>query len=234
MSISKSDVKDLDFIDASELASTNQNNFRSGDSVESTTSSTKTIVFSVGTLLINGDLPTEAGDNVILSGTTGADGTYIVASVVDDVTITVSESINDSTGGSAAFKYPSGASKVGYDNTISSLSAEDIQDAIDEIATTGINAEAHRVLDQLTHELDENYYEEYTYNGPRISNITVWTDSSKTLKIREYDYTYNGPLINTEIIKQYNSSESLIETLTSTYIYNGARISNITTIRTTS
>lgn len=233
MSISKSDVKDLDFIDAPELASTNQSTFRSGDSVESTTSSTKTIVFSSGTLLVNGDLPPEIGDNVIISGTTGADGTYTIASVVDDVTITVSESINDSTGGSAAFKYPAGASKVGYDNTASGLTSLTVQDAIDELEANPFNEEAHRLLDQLTHKLDENYYEEYTYTGINVSNATIWTNSGKTLKIREYIYTYSGAFVSTVTVKQYDSEGDLIEQIVHTYNYSGARISDITAVRTT-
>lgn len=233
MGISKADVKDLDFIDASELASTNKVNYRSGDSLVSTTSSTKTIVFSVGTLLVNGDLPPESGDTIILSGTTAADGTYTIDTVVDDVTLTVNESINDSTGGTAAFRYPAGAFKVGYNNETSSLTAEDVQAAIDEIAISGINAEAHRLLDQLTHELDEDYYEEYTYNGAKIQDVIVWTTVGKTTKIREYNYTYSGYRVTTETIKQYDSGGSLAETLTLTYAYSGAKISNVTAVRTT-
>lgn len=234
MSITKADVKDLDFIDAPELASTNKTNYRSGTSLVSTTSATKTVVFITGTLLVNGDLPPEPGDSIVLSGTSAADGTYTVATIVDDETLTVSESIADSSGGSAAFMYPAGASKVGYNNETSALSAETVQGAIDEIAISGINSEAHRLLDQLTHEqIDENYYEEYTFSGSKISNVTVWTNSGKTLKMREYDYVYSGAYVGTETIKQYDSGGSLVETLTLTYNYNGSKINDITAVRTT-
>jgi len=232
MSITKADVKDLDFIDAPELASTNKTNYRSGTSVTSTTSSTKTVTFTSGTLLINGDLPPEPGDSIVLSGTSAADGTYTVATIVDDENLTVSESIADSTGGSAAFMYPAGASKVGYYNTTSGLSAETVQGALDEIVDESLSIINHRTLDELTHELDENYYEEYTFSGSKISNVTVWTSVGKTLKIREYDYTYSGAYVSTETIKQYDGGGSLVETLTLTYVYSGSKISNVTAVRT--
>ena len=229
--ISKEDVRDLDFIDAEELASTNQSDYRSGDSLVSTTSSTQTVLFTAGVLLINGDYPIEEGDTIILTGTTGgADGTYTVATIVDDVTLTVSEAINDSTGGSAAFRYPPGAIKVGYDNTSSGLTASNVQDAIDELEANPFNEEAHRTLHQLTHILDRSYYEEYTYTGPQITNVTVWTDSGKTQKVREYDYTYTGPRVTGETEKQYDSGGSLKETITYTYSYTGAYIDNITAV----
>lgn len=90
----------------------------------------------------------------------------------------------------------------------------------------------HRLIDELTHDLDESYYWENTYDGGgRISNTTVWTDSGKTVKIREHTYTYLSGKLNTAVTKQYDSVGSLLETLTETYVWSGARVSNITCVR---
>lgn len=98
--------------------------------------------------------------------------------------------------------------------------------------TGGFSSEAHRTLDQFTHALDEDYYEEYTYTGNYVSNVTVWTNSGKTLKIREYDYTYSGGRVSTEVAKQYNGVGTLVETLTYTYTYSSGKVQSITCART--
>lgn len=98
--------------------------------------------------------------------------------------------------------------------------------------TGGFSSEAHRTLDQFTHNLDEDYYEEYTYTGNYVSNVTVWTNSGKTLKIREYDYTYSGGRVSTEVAKQYNGVGTLVETLTYTYAYLAGKVQSITCVRT--
>lgn len=100
-----------------------------------------------------------------------------------------------------------------------------------EIDLTGLDAAAHRTLDQLTHELDEDYYEEYTYASGRVSNTTVWTDSGKTSKIREYDYTYTTGKMTQSVTKQYDSVGSLVETLTKTYVWSGSLIQSVTCVR---
>ena len=99
------------------------------------------------------------------------------------------------------------------------------------LAGGGITEAQHRTLDQLVHDLDENHYREYTYASGKVSNVTDWTDSGKTLKVREYDYTYTGRKVQTETVKQYDGAGSLVETLTYTYSYSGAQISNYTCVR---
>lgn len=98
--------------------------------------------------------------------------------------------------------------------------------------TDSVSPSGHRILDQLTHNLDEDYYEEYTYNvSGSVSNTTFWTDSGKTLKIREYDYTYAGGKMTQSVEKQYDGSGTLVETLTKTYTWASSRITSITCIR---
>ena len=97
--------------------------------------------------------------------------------------------------------------------------------------TAGLSSEAHRTFDQLTHELDESYYEEHTYSGGRVTSSVVWTDSGKTLKIREYSYTYTTGRITGAVEKQYDGSGTLVETLTKTYAWTGARLDSVTCVR---
>jgi hypothetical protein len=101
----------------------------------------------------------------------------------------------------------------------------------DLLSGSGLTEEEHRDLDQLVHQLAEDYYSEYSYSFNRIINIDIWEDATKTTKIRDFSYTYTGNRINTETIKQYDESGVLIETLTYTYNYTGFRISSVTCVR---
>lgn len=102
-----------------------------------------------------------------------------------------------------------------------------------DLLSGGMSPDTHRQLDQLVHDLDEDYYEEYTYVASKITNVTVWTTSGKTKKIREYAYTYSGIKITQEVITQYDSDGNWSEKLTLAYVYTGAQISDITSVRTT-
>ena len=102
-----------------------------------------------------------------------------------------------------------------------------------DLLAGGMSEEAHRTLDQLTHDLDEGYYEEATYSSGKITNITTWETSSKLKKIREWAYTYTGIRVTTEVITQYDSAGSWKERLTLSYVYSGSRVANVTSVRTT-
>lgn len=91
----------------------------------------------------------------------------------------------------------------------------------------GLTEGAHKVLDTLIHDLAEDRYEEFTYSGNHVTNITVWTDSGKTTKIREWQYTYSGNKVSTETVIQYNASGVEVERVVSTFTYSGNKVSNI-------
>lgn len=97
--------------------------------------------------------------------------------------------------------------------------------------TDKVSEANHRLLDTLTHELDEDYYEEYTYSGNYVSADIVWTDSGKTTKIREYTYTYDTGKMVGSVEKQYNGSGTLVETLTKTYTWTGSKLTSVTCVR---
>jgi len=85
----------------------------------------------------------------------------------------------------------------------------------------GLGLSGHRLIDELTHDLDESCYVRYTYVGNRLVNVTVWTDSSQTLKIREYQITYSGLLISQLVEIQYDNAGNEVERLTHSFEYQG-------------
>jgi hypothetical protein len=130
MGISKADIVDLDIVDSTELAATGVTSYRTGNTVTSTTSGTKVILFPGSVSLIYGDDPVEVGDKVVLTGTSGANGTYTVANVLTDQSLDVVEAIATSTGGTAAFRNKSGALRVGVDTSTFVASANSTAQAV--------------------------------------------------------------------------------------------------------
>lgn len=141
--ISKDDIKDLDIADATELASTGSATYRTGSSVTSTTSGTNLITFPGTVSVIYGDDPVESGDKIVLTGTTGADGTYTVNTVLTDQTLNVLEVIATSTGGTASFKNKAGALRVGVDSSTFKFS---------------VGSEVQAVLKDIDTKLDDKAY----------------------------------------------------------------------------
>jgi hypothetical protein len=120
--IRKEDLLDADFIDAPELISDGLTSVYLTTAVVSTNVPPQTVVVALPAdgegILTGRDHPVSPLDLVRLSGTIGgADGTYTVATVVDDLTFTVVEPIVASTGGSISFLFPAGATTVGVDPT---------------------------------------------------------------------------------------------------------------------
>lgn len=118
-------------------------------------------------------------------------------------------------------------------NVSGALKAKDSVGVFDLRSGSGLSAAQHLVLDQLVHDVDENYYEEYTRSAGKVTNITVWTDSGKTIKIREYQYTYSGNKIDTETIIQYDGGGSEVERMTLTYTFTGNLLTSVSCVRTT-
>jgi hypothetical protein len=147
--ISKADIADLDFVDALELAATEStsDNYLTR-AVVSTTSGTKTVVVTIppGDEGLTGrDFPVEVGDLAIITGTSGGlgNGTFTVATVVDDTSFTVLEAIGTSTGGSVTFRYSAGTKKIGINPTGLIHSTSNVLDGVvrdlDAAITGGID-----------------------------------------------------------------------------------------------
>ena len=95
----------------------------------------------------------------------------------------------------------------------------------------GLDEENHTALDTLTHELSEDCYTEITYDGFFPTAVTIWTDVSKTTKIREELITYSGFSVATLITIQYDEAGLEKERLEENFNYNSAKISNYSTVR---
>ena len=245
-SIAKEDLVDLDFIDAPELASIGSASdaYKSSVSVTSTTAATKRVVISGFNLATERDTPTEAGDLVVLAGTTGgADGTYTFDAVINANTFTVVEAIVDSTGGTAEFRHPPGASKVGVDPAaIAASSATTLQGVLEDIdgaiSSGGITESQHKALRDLIHFVDgpadgwaTGLYFEQLPSGDPFPTSGIWYESSgKTKKIVEQTVAYNANrTINTDTHKIYDTDGStVLVTLVDTYAYTGVFIDTVT------
>lgn len=173
----------------------------------------------------------EPGDVVVIAGSSAADGTYTVDSVTDAQNFTVIETISDSTGGTVSIYHPVASTRIGIRNSTLqwTTTATDLQGALDDLDPTGsgLSANEHRDLDQLVHLVAEDSYEEITYSGIFATNITTWTDSGKTTKIREEQYTYIGNKPQTGVIIQYDATGTEVERINETYNYTSGKISSI-------
>lgn len=125
----------------------------------------------------------------------------------------------------SSIKIPSGALD-GYVLTSDSSGSASWQEA-PGASGSGITITQHENTDSLVHNLAENYYEEYIYSGTKVTGIIEWTNSGKTIKVRESQYIYSGTQVTQEINIQYNSIGVEIQRLTSNYSYSGAKVASI-------
>jgi len=98
----------------------------------------------------------------------------------------------------------------------------------------GLSEEEHETLDTLVHDIDETSYEEYTYSGPDITNVTIWTSVAKVKKIREEQYTYGvGHRVLQVVTTQYDSAGNTKMTMTENYTYTvNNRASTVARVKT--
>lgn len=85
----------------------------------------------------------------------------------------------------------------------------------------------HMALDQLTHNISETSYMEVTRSGGQVTNVTYWTDSGKTTKIRETAISRTGGLVNQVVMTQYDSMGVASEVLTGTITRSGGQVQSI-------
>lgn len=101
---------------------------------------------------------------------------------------------------------------------------------------SGITPTEHQDLDQLVHSIEEDSYEDYTYGlFGRLDNVTIWTDSGQTVKIRETQFTYTGLRVTQVVTIQYDAAGLEVERVTETINYAfpfGNRVANIDRVRT--
>lgn len=98
------------------------------------------------------------------------------------------------------------------------------------ISVTTLIEDEHRSLDQLVHEIAEDAYTEYSYTGNQVTNITTYTDSGKTTKIREEEFTYSGTRVDTAVTIQYDGAGTIVERLTETFTYSGTQVISVDSV----
>jgi hypothetical protein len=133
--ISKTDINDSEIVDAIELASDGYYVYRTV-SLVSTTSLTREVKISTPTnldRLDNVDEPLQIGDRIEIIGNIAA-GFYTVEDIIDPTdTFKVLESILDSTGGTADFIHPSGASHIGVNSySFNNTSSTNLQEILED------------------------------------------------------------------------------------------------------
>lgn len=235
------DILDTEIFDAQELSSDGYSSYLTLPLV-----SISSGIFTVdptgvlsGGITIDPEFPVESGDRVYVEGATpgSVDGYYTIFEILSDTTFDIEESVVNSTGGNISFFHPSGASRIGVntDNFIQ-ISSSNVQDALEEldaaVAAGGITEGQHEALDTLVHNIAESSFEEGTYSGPfnRLSNVTIWTDGTKTTKIREVNFTYTGARVTTVVTIQYDEFGIAQDTLTETITYVGPFTNRIDTV----
>jgi len=165
-------------------------------------------------------------DKVVITGNAAA-GIYTVESVSDQQNLIVKEAVVDSTGGTIAIYHPNAATRIGVDDaTFDHVAGNTLHECLASIDDL-TSPYAHRDLDQLVHNIAETSYEEVTYTGVNPTSLIVWTNSGKTIKIREEQYTWNGNKVNTLTMIQYNAAGAEVERVVETYTYTGSKVTSI-------
>ena len=95
------------------------------------------------------------------------------------------------------------------------------------IGGSGITPAQHQALDQLVHLVAETSYLEITRTAGRVSDVTYWTDNTKTTKIRETNITRTAGQVSSVVVKQYDGTGTLAQTLTGTVTRTGGQASSI-------
>lgn len=249
--IRKTDLFDVDIIDAYELASDGRASTPA--SVYLTTTGVSTTAFTqtvVSTLPSDGeglktsdDHPVQVGDLLFITGSSpsgAADGQYTVASVVDDTSVTVVEAIADSTGGTLTWVYPAGAREVGFDPSGQSVTtASTVQQAITDIANAELTPEEHATLRQLIHLADGagGPYDWFATGAYRVitggvfpTSIVWYTDNTMGFKIVEKQITYNPNKTPATVYWAVYDTDgvTVLATATDTVSYSGAFETNRT------
>jgi hypothetical protein len=96
----------------------------------------------------------------------------------------------------------------------------------------GLSEADHELLDTLAHDIVENSFEEIVRVNRQPVNITIYTDATKTTKIRETQLTYTSRQPTEVVTIQYNASGLEVYRLTEVITYVARQVSTIERTRT--
>jgi len=232
MALTKADLRDVDVLDAYELKADGRSitaySIYLTTTGVSTTSGTQTVVSALAAdgegLLFSSDHPVEAGDSVVIVGSTAADGTYTVATIPTDTSVTVVEAIPTSTGGTLSWVYPPGASRMGFKPTQQNVTTSNLgQQVLTDLAN-------HELLD------NEPVGTGITYTVTRVGSSVSqekWANTGSALTIKTIDYTYTSGKVTTEVRKVFSPADgtTVIAQATLTYSYSGSNVTGAVIVR---
>lgn len=95
----------------------------------------------------------------------------------------------------------------------------------------GLSEATHKALDLLQHNIAEDAHQQVTRSSGKISNITYWTDSGETTKIRELALTRSSGLISQIDLIQYASGTENVR-ITGTVTRSGGKVDHIDWVET--
>jgi len=108
-----------------------------------------------------------------------------------------------------------------------------IHDSVGELnlrtGGSGITEGQHEALDTLVHEVAEDAYLEVVRSGGKVVDMIYWTDSGKTVKIRETNITRSAGKVSQIVRKHYDGAGVIItgQTLTGTVSRTSGQVSSI-------
>ncbi len=102
---------------------------------------------------------------------------------------------------------------------------------LSDLLAGGMGEDAHRLLDQLTHAIDEDSFDEVLRTNGKIDSIITWETDAKLKKIREVTVSRSAGKVASVVLKQYDASGVLKEQLTETYTRVNGRISSVNRVR---
>lgn len=240
MALRKEDLYDLDILSREELTSDGYYVYASGSLIHITSSMVHSgKIVTTDFFLKSIDDPVQSGDRLHIYDSDGADGYYTINEILSDYSFSVIEDANEVSYGGLHFMHPAGAKSIGFDPTgLASITATNLQDAIKEIAinSSGISETTHENLDTLTHHIAEDGYSLVIYDANKVMNYTIYTDSTMTKKIREYQLSYDINACHTQVasvnIIQYNAAGNPVNALNESFEYLGNKIISITSFKT--
>lgn len=97
---------------------------------------------------------------------------------------------------------------------------------------SGISEAQHKALDALQHFIAEDSHQQITRSGGRVSNVTHWTDSGETTKIREMVVTRSSGKVSQVDLIQYDGTGTEKVRITGTVTRSGGRVDYIDWVET--
>lgn len=91
----------------------------------------------------------------------------------------------------------------------------------------GISVATHEALNSLVHALARTCYTEITRTSGQVTNVTTWTTSSKTQKVREDQISRSSGAVSQIVRLQYDTSGTLAKTVTSVITRSNGAVASI-------